>query len=276
VLARDGYPPGAPCWVDVAEPDPAAAARFYGELFGWDLDDRMPPDAPGSYFMATLDGRQVAAVGSQAAEGAPAAWQTYVWVENADDAATMVEAAGGSVLVPPFDVVDAGRMAVCADPAGAPFSLWHARNHRGAQAVNEPGTWNWSVLHAPDPDAAARFYGDVFGWETLSGIGDAALVRLPGYGDFLERTADPDIRKRQAEVGAPPGFEDAIAWIAAGDAPHWSVTFSVADADAAAATVESLGGEVVLAPHDTGWSRDATVRDPQGATLTLSQFTPPG
>ena len=61
---RDGYPPGVPCWVDTAQPDPEAAAAFYGGLFGWEFEDRMPADAPGRYLVAQLRGRDVAAVGS--------------------------------------------------------------------------------------------------------------------------------------------------------------------------------------------------------------------
>jgi hypothetical protein len=89
---------------------------------------------------------------------------------------------------------------------------------------------------------------------------------------------DPGIRTRQAEVSAPPGFEDAIAWLApaaAGETGHWHVTFAVADRDDAAAAAERLGA-AILASADTQWTRTALVRDPQGAELTLSQFTPPG
>src|SRR5436305_133174 len=79
-----------------------------------------------------------AAIGAQG-EGSPspAAWSTYVWVDSADDTAAAVRAGGGHVLSEPFDVMDAGRMAVCADREGAAFCLWEAKRHRGARVVNE-------------------------------------------------------------------------------------------------------------------------------------------
>ena len=83
------------------------------------------------------------------------AWNTYVAVESADDTAAQVTAAGGTVLAGPFDVFDSGRMAVCADPAGAVFHLWQAGTHRGAEFVNEPNTWNWSTLEGPDVAGAS-------------------------------------------------------------------------------------------------------------------------
>lgn len=285
MLERDGYPPGVPCWVDTAQPDPDAAAAFYGRLLGWEFEDRMPADVPGNYLVARLRGRDVAAVGSQP-EGAPPApaWSTYVAVAGADAAAAQVRDAGGSVLTEPFDVLDAGRMAVMADPSGAVFSVWEAGRHRGAELVNEAGTWNWSDLHTRDPEGATEFYGAVFGWEPAEvdvGGGLYTMWRMPGYGDHLE-TLDPEIRDRHAEFGAPEGFADAIAWIVPmtsdeypDEAPsHWSVTFSVADADATAALATELGGTVVAPPFDAGPSRVAVLSDPQGAVFTISRFDP--
>ena len=102
------------------------------------------------------------------------------------------------------------------------------------------------------------------------------MIRRPGYGDHLEATVDPGIRERQQRDAAPPGFEDAIGWVAGtGGAPdHWHVTFSVADRDDAVERAEALGA-AVLTSEDTQWTRHAEIRDPQGAILTLSQFTPP-
>src|SRR2546423_3522280 len=137
---RDGSLPGVPCWVDTNQPDPEAAVAFYGGLFGWDFEDAIPRGSGGEYFIARLRGRDVAAVGSQADGGpASAVWNTYVWVENADDAASKVEAAGGGPVVEPFDVADAGRMAVFTDPEGAAFRVWQAKEQKGARIVNEPG-----------------------------------------------------------------------------------------------------------------------------------------
>src|SRR6266498_2433832 len=193
MLERDGYLPGVPCWVDTTQPDPDAAVAFYGGLFGWDFEDAMPPGSPGKYFIARLRGGDVAAVGSQP-EGAPPAamWNTYIWVESADDAAANVLAAGGRVVTEPFDVMDAGRMAVFTDPEGAAFCVWQAKQHKGARIVNEPGSLNFNVLNTRDADGAKSFYGSVFGWERLGLGGSAGMWRLRGYGEFLERS-DPGL-----------------------------------------------------------------------------------
>ncbi len=266
------YPQGVPCWVDTAQPDPPAAARFYGELFGWELTEAMPPDVPGSYLIATLDHHDVAAIGSMDPDEPPA-WRTYVSCDDADATGEAVVLAGGTVVWGPEEAGPAGRTATCADPAGALFQLWQARRRLGAQIVNVPSTWNFSDLHTPDPDRVLPFYGDVFGWQVSDDLG-AGMIRLPGYGDHLAATVDPDIHQRQAH--APAGFADVIAGLSLTDAePEWRVRFAVADRDASAATAERLGATVVSSA-DTSWTREALIRDPQGAELTLSQYAPPG
>jgi predicted enzyme related to lactoylglutathione lyase len=280
MLERDGYLPGVPCWVDTSQPDPDAALAFYRGLFGWDLEDTMPPGSPGKYFIARLGGRDVAAVGSQP-PGAPAGatWNTYIWVQSADEAAAKVRAAGGRVVTDPFDVADAGRMAVFTDPEGAAFCVWQANRHKGAQLVNEPGSLNFNGLNTRDIEGAKSFYGSVFGWQTLDLGGGVQMWRLPGYGDFLE-LGDTELRKRMAESGAPQGFEDVVASVnplAADQAEvpaHWSVTFAVDDADATAAKAAELGGRVVVSPFDAPWVRTTVLSDPQGATFIASKFVP--
>src|SRR3954453_1451061 len=122
---RDRYPAGVPCWVDTAQPDPAAASEFYGGLFGWTLENQMPPDAPGAYYEASAGGGRVAGVGSQPDDG-DVAWTTYIAVDSADAATERVRAAGGTVVSEPFDIFDAGRTASFRDPEGVAFSVWQA------------------------------------------------------------------------------------------------------------------------------------------------------
>jgi uncharacterized protein len=277
MLERDGYLPGVPCWIDTSQPDPEAAVAFYSDLFGWEFENVMPPDAPGEYYIARLRGGDVAAVGSQP-EGAPpaAVWNTYIWVESADEAASKVEAAGGRVVTPPFDVPQAGRMAVFTDPEGAAFNVWQAGEHKGARIVNEPGSLNFNNLNSRDPEGAKAFYGSVFGWETLPMTGGAQAWRLPGYGDYLEART-PGMRQGMADMGAPAGFEDVVATLMpiADDAPAvWSVTFAVDDADTTAERAAELGGQVVVPPMDAPWVRMTVISDPQGATFAASKFVP--
>ena len=272
---RDGYIPGVPCWVDTSQPDPEAAVRFYEGLFGWEFEDAMPPGSEGKYFIARLRGGDVAAVGS-IPEGAPpmAMWNTYIWVHSADDTASQATRAGGRALMEPFDVMDAGRMAVLADPQGATFCVWQAKDHKGAQIVNEAGSLNFNVLDTTDTEAAKGFYGAVFGWTTFE-LENGEFWALSAYGDHLEQLT-PGIRKMTAEMGAA-GFEDVVAAIRTieGDAPpHWGVQFSTDDADSTAEKAEALGGEVVVPPVDVPWARITVIRDPQGATFTASKFVP--
>jgi uncharacterized protein len=277
---RDGYIPGVPCWVDTNQPDPEAAVDFYSGLFGWECEDVMPPGSEGKYFMARLHGGEVAALGSIPESAPPVAtWDTYVWVYSADETASKVRDAGGGVVKEPFDVMDAGRTAVFTDPEGATFCVWQAKEHKGARVVNEPGSLNFNSLNTRDVEGAKSFYGSVFGWETLRLEGGFEMWALPGYGDHLERN-DPDLRTRVAEVGGPTGFEDVVASInpIADDQPdvaaHWSVTFAVDDADAAAEKASELGGKVVVPPFDAPWVRMTVLADPQGATFIASKFVP--
>jgi predicted enzyme related to lactoylglutathione lyase len=269
------YPQGVPSWIDTVAEDLDGAKRFYAGLFDWTFTEAMPETAPGHYLIATIAGEDVAAIGSPEAGDRPG-WRTYIAVDDADATAAAVSKAGGSITQAPVDAGPGGRLAGCVDPRGAEFRLWQARKRPGAQLVNVPGTWNFSDLHTTDPHASGQFYATVFGWE-LDDVGFATLLRRPGYGDHLAATVNPDIRKIQDEVMAPPGFEDAVAWMALeqnGHPERWLVSFSVDDRDAAAATAEDLGG-TVIGSDDAEWTRTATVRDPQGAEFVLSQFTPP-
>ena len=276
---RDGYIPGVPCWVDTNQPDPEAAAAFYGGLFGWEVRDVMPPESDGTYLVGQIRGGSVAAV-SSIPEGAPpmAMWNTYIQVESADETVAKVLDAGGKTLMGPWDVEDAGRMAVFADPEGAVFCVWEAKAHKGAQVVNEAGALNFNGLNTRDVEGAKAFYGSVFGWTTLD-LGGAEMWTLPGYGDHLEETS-PGLREQLAESGGPAGFEDVVASInlleddPADAPPHWDVTFGVDDADAIATKAAELGGKVIVAPFDAPWCRLVVLADPAGATFIGSQYVP--
>jgi uncharacterized protein len=203
---RHGYVLGVPCWVDASQPDPEAAIAFYSGLFGWEFEDVMPPGSEGRYFIGRCEGPgssifdtsrelrsgDVAAVGTIPAAAPPTGrWNTYFWVDCADETASKVRDAGGGVVVEPFDFMDACRMAVFTDPEGAAFRVWQAKEHNGAQLVNDPGAVVFNNLNTRDADAARSFYGSVFGWQTGSIGGGAAGWILPGYGDWLRARAPP-------------------------------------------------------------------------------------
>jgi len=250
--------PGAWAMSRLDTPDPERAAAFYGELFGWELENVMPAGSP-QYYIARLGGKDVGAV-SALPPDAPesAAWNTYVWVDSADETAAKARAAGGTIVAEPFDSLDGGRMAVIADPGGAVVAVWELGEHRGAQLVNEPGAWSMSMLSTPDTETAAAFYGEVFGWSTDS-FGDFMMFRLEGY------------------VGGEPTQpvpRDVIAVMAPGEQAAWTPDFWVADADAAAARAGELGGQVVMGPFDTPVGRTAVLADPVGAVFSVSKVGP--
>jgi uncharacterized protein len=248
---RDDYPPGVPCWVDNLVPDPAGAMAFYGDLLGWEFDG----PGPGDYYVAKLRGRDVAGVG-QAPPGVSPGWNTYVSVASVDDIAR----AADRVLVEPFDVLPAGRLAALADLSGAVIGVWEAADRLGCQLVNEASAYAMSALHTPEPEAAARFYRDAFGWEVDEFAPGVSLFRLPGY------------------VGGEPGQPvplDVVAVMARDDGPaRWSVDFWVGDADAVAARAPELGGGVVVAPFDSIPTRQAVIAGPEGAVFSVT--TAPG
>jgi predicted enzyme related to lactoylglutathione lyase len=300
---RDGYIPGVPCWVEASEPDPQAALDFYGGLFGWEFADMMPASSRGNYFIARHEAKSssifdlsggfrrgdVAAVRTIPEAAPPTAmWNTYFWVDSADEAASKVRDAGGGVVREPFDFMDACRMAVFTDPEGAAFGVWEAKDHKGARLVNDPGALVFNNLNTRDVEGARSFYRSVVGWQTGTIGGGAEGWTLPGYGDWLEREHHPNLRTQMAEAGAPEGFEDVVASIVpitdeqAGTPAHWSVTFATDDTDATAAKAAKLGGEVIVPPFDAPWStstytiRVTVIADPQGATFSASKFAAAG
>jgi predicted enzyme related to lactoylglutathione lyase len=278
--SRDGFIPGVPCFADTVQPDPDAAAAFYGGLFGWQFENVMPPGAPSAYLVGRIRGGDVGAVGS-IPEGAPptARWRTYISVASADETADAVRAAGGSVVAEPVDVGDAGRTVAFADPEGAVFHVWQAHENKGWQIVNEHGAAVLNTLNTRHPDAARRFYNAVFGWETFALEGGREMWTMAGYGDHLGRENPPE-RERLVAMDAPDGFEDVVAAFdpIPDDQPDvpafWDVTFAVDDAEAIADKVRELGGEVIAPPFDVPWVRLTVLADPQGATFTASQLVP--
>ena len=291
VIERTEYLAGVPCWVDTEQPDLDAAAAFYGGVFGWELENKVPPGADGGYLVATLGGRTVAAIASPTpGVTGGASWNTYVSVTDADAAAARAVELGATLVVAPVDVGPpgsiAGRWAAFTDPDGAHLRLWQPGYRHGAQLVNAPGSWNSSDLTTHDADGARAFYGAVFGWEADpidfgGGESDAAayMWRRPGYGDFLA-IRDPDIKRRHAEPWVPPGFSDAIGWMTADTsgqtASRWTLTFSVDSTDGVVERADKLGATIVSPPTDSvgGAVRTATLRDPQGAELSVGTYDP--
>src|ERR671933_2698156 len=264
---RDGYRAGVPCWVASAHPEPEKAVAFYTELLGWEAEEMMGAGSPAEYYLCRLRGRDVAAVGSWRGGPPVGVWETYIWVESAEDTVARVTDAGGSVILEPFDLLDAARVAVVADPAGAVFGVWQPIEHRGAQLVNEPGAWSISQLNTRDPEGAKAFYGAVFGWETDTfdmGEGEITLWRLPGYvGGEPEQPVSREVVGVMVPMSGDRSTKDVPA--------HWRVDFWVENIDAAVDKAAELGGEIKMPPFHTSVGRSARLADPQGAVFSVSK-----
>jgi predicted enzyme related to lactoylglutathione lyase len=251
------YPAGTPSWVDLGSPDPAAAATFYGGLFGWQVEEG-PPEA-GGYRMCLLRGQAVAGLGPQQNPEAPPYWQTYVTVDDADKTTALAGEAGAQILAEPFDVLSFGRMAVFFDPTGAALAVWEPRDHIGAGLVNEPGALCWNELTTRDGDAAVDFYTRVFGWTAdVQDMGDFEYTLFQVGGRNIA-----GLMRMEGDVWP----EDMPS--------HWMTYFGVGDCDAAAATAAEIGGTVSVPPTDIAIGRFAVITDPHGAVFSvikLSEF----
>lgn len=249
---RTSYAPGTFSWADIATTDQEAAKAFYGGLFGWELED-LPAGPDAVYTMARLGGHNVAAISSQPdaqrALGLPPTWNSYVTVTSVDEAAARAAGLGARVEAPPFDVMDAGRMAVIADPQGAFFMLWEPRATIGAGLVNAPGAVCWNELATADLDASAAFYRELFGW---------TVEPLPG-------SPLPYLWATNGATGAA-----GLRAPTTGEPNHWLVYFGSDDLDADVARARELGGDPFAGVHAIGDDlRIAPVRDPQGGVFAL-------
>jgi predicted enzyme related to lactoylglutathione lyase len=243
---RSGYPQGVPCWTDLSTSDVAGAREFYGGLFGWEWQLTGPEY--GDYSTGLLRGRKVAAVASRMDDGQPVTWTTYLAVADVDAFGAAVPAAGGTFVMQ-HDIGEQGRMAIAIDPAGAPFGVWQAAAHTGAELVDEPGTVVWNELVSPDLATAQAFYAAVLG----VGWGSEEVAPGEPYG-LLQ------VGGRTVGGATTP---------AAGERPHWRVYFEVADTEATAARAVELGGTLVTPVTPTPQGPMATFLDPQGGAFAV-------
>ncbi|HYW31773.1 MAG TPA: VOC family protein [Gemmatimonas sp.] len=245
---------GSPIWFDVMSSDPEAARKFYSALFGWTFEVGGPDT--NFYAMGRKGGSNVAGMGPMP-PGAPmpSAWNVYFGVASADETAKRVTDAGGQVMMAPMDVMEFGRMAMCADPTGAMFGLWQPGTHTGSQLNNEHGAMAWSEVNTRDIDRATSFYGNVFD------LGASPMEGSPSPYNMLMQNGEPVAGAMQMtpEWGEMP--------------PHWMPYFAVDSIDSAVKTVADNGGTVAHGPFDTPYGRMAVIIDPQGAAVSIIQLS---
>ena len=249
---------GSFSWADLSTTDVAAANDFYRGIFGWDVEALPIPD--GAYYMFRINGKDVcAASDQQEAErnaGVPPHWNIYFTVDDVDQRAKVAESAGGTVVVPAFDVMDVGRMAVIADPAGAMFCLWQPRTNIGAQLMGDPNTLSWAECSSPDPSKVKEFYAEVLGVKTEDmDMGEGKFYTLFKLGD----------NSIAGLMEVPPDMMP----------PNWMCYFNVDDCDALVDKAKSLGAQVFMGPETVPMAgRLAVMADPQGAPFGVIQPIP--
>jgi uncharacterized protein len=248
---RTRYEPGTFSRVELFTTDPDDAKRFYGELFGWQTE--------GGSATATQDGRTVAAITEQPdrqrSAGVPPHWLSSVTVASTDDSAARAAELGGSVHAGPFDLGDAARMAVVADPTGAMLGLWQARGSIGAERVNDPGCLTANELATDDVEAATSFYRGLFGWSIEQvGGGDGPSYWLIHH-DGAAQGRNGGMRElTPGEAGVPP---------------NWVPYFTCMSIEDTLARAGELGGGTLVGATAIPAGRFASVRDPQGAFFSI-------
>ena len=243
----------APAWVDLASTDPAASRDFYSKLFGWKVEVTKDP-AAGGYAMATMGGKDVAGIGGTQDPHAPSAWQVYIGTRDADATAKKVEAEGGKVVAPPFDVLDQGRMAVFQDPSGAFISVWEPKKMFGAEIMGKEGSYAWAELNSRGFDNAKPFYMKVFGWsDKVSPMGEGQ----PEYTEFkLDDTSIAGAMEMNEMV--PKEMPS-----------YWMIYFGTNDVDQTHKKAVGLGATEMVPPQDFPGGRFSILSDPQGAAFGL-------
>jgi len=245
------YDDGVPSWVDMGSPDLEKSRSFYGGLLGWETPEG-PPEA-GGYSMCEIDGQPVAGIGPKMGPAdMPTFWTTYIATDDANETAERIRAAGGQLMMDPFDVMDVGRMLIAVDPGGAIFGAWQARAHIGVRLANEPGSLIWSENMSRSYEANKAFDAAVFGYQ----FGDSSAEGM--------KYSTLDLAGHS--VG---GIGEIGAGQPADTPAYWGTYFAVADTDAAVARVTELGGSVVAPEWDTPYGRMAVVSDDQGAIFAL-------
>jgi uncharacterized protein len=245
-----------PIWIDLATQDAPASRDFYAKLFGWQIDVNPDPEY-GGYARAVLDGQDVAGIGPAQSPDQPSSWSFYVGTGDASDSAAKVEAAGGRVIAPTFDVGDQGRMAVFQDPVGAFVSVWQPTKMGGFERQGE-NAFAWAELNARGRDDALSFYANVFGWA----LRRSEMPNAPAYVEFLvdgESIAGATELAPQSPAGMPN---------------YWLVYFGADDVDAAFDKAIGLGASEIVGPQDFPGGRFAIVTDPQGAVFGLLKTDP--
>ena len=253
------HTPGMFSWADLATAEPAAAKEFYTSLFGWSYDDQ--PAGPNMvYSMASIHDGTVAALFQQREDerqnGIPSHWTCYFTVSDLEATAAQVPQLGGKLVAAPFDVWEAGRMCVLADPGSAICALWHPKQRIGATVIGQHGALTWAELLTRNVDAAGGFYAKLHGY---------AVDAMPMPNGTTYTVFKVGDKPACGLMVMPPEVPSETP-------PHWTPYFNVDDCDVAIEKALAGGGRQLSPVIDvTEVGRFATLADPQGATFAVLQ-----
>ena len=250
-------------WYELMTTDPQGAKAFYEAVVGWDMTTGHG-DTDDYGFLTAPDGAMVGGLlrltNEMCAHGARPAWLDYVETDDVDAMVNEIAAKGGKSLMPARDVEMAGRIAMVADPGGAPFYVMKPTPPPGAEGEPSPvftarsnhGHCGWNELMAADAARETDFYTGLFGWS------------LPDPMDMGAMGKYQFIAHRDVTIGAIMGATPDTPF------PHWSHYFWVPSIAAAKDKIEAHGGQVVNGPMEVpGGDWIVQGVDPQGAMFAL-------
>lgn len=247
-------PYGLPIWYELITGDAAAAKAFYSGIVGWTITEFGPPGGT-PYTIWNADGVGIGGLVEMAdAPGGPA-WVGYFHVADVDAKVAANTAAGGKTHMGPLDLPNVGRIALIADPQGAPLYLMTPDSAMGDQESTAfsrtlPMRCAWHELTTLDTSTALPFYGD------LLGLVSTETMSMGPMGDYLFLDVG------ETRIGAMMNRQSPEQPV------KWSFYFRVADADAAAEQVKAGGGTVIMGPMDVpGGERIVIAIDPTGASV---------
>jgi len=247
-------------WYELMTPDPAASRAFYDAVTGWTMQAEGAAMPNGSEYREIMgqDGTHAGGVltltPEMAQHGARPAWLGYVGVEDVDAAVERAREAGGSVLMQPMDMEGIGRMALLADPFGAPFYVMRGLPGMDSKAYQTmtPGHVAWNELSTPDPEAARTFYYALFNWTD----GEAMPMGELGTYQMFDQNGQ--------SIGAVMRLPDGSM------APAWLFYIAVEDIDSAHRAIGARGGQVLMGPQEVpGGMFCVNAIDPQGAMFAV-------
>jgi len=251
---RGGY-----IWYELMTPDPEGSKAFYDSVVGWNIGEGVP-EYNGYRMIGRSDGGFAGGVlpltDEMQQHGARPTWLGYIHVPDVDGALGKIEQSGGKTLMSANDIPNVGRIAMVADPQGAPFYVMTPATQGDQQSdvfsTDQAQHVRWNELATSDPDAALDFYKGHFGWgqEGDMDMGEMGKYRF--------------IQSGPTNIGAimrkPPQLPVSM----------WTYYIGVDDIGRAADAIKAAGGQILNGPMEIpGDEFSLNGMDPQGASFGL-------